>query len=247
MENTGKREVVFVTGSSRGIGRATALRFAKAGCLIAINCLHTRDKLAEVQREIEEMGVPCRAYPGDIGNYETAFQIFDQIKKELGEVSILVNNAGISSIGLFQDMSCSSYQKIIETNLLSVMHCSHLAIPSMVMKKKGKIINISSVWGKVGASCEAVYSASKGGVNSFTKALGKELAPSNIQVNAIACGFIDTEMNHCFDEPELRALLEEIPAGRFGKMEEVAQLAYDIAFAPAYLTGQIITLDGGWI
>ena len=116
----------------------------------------------------------------------------------------------------------------------------------MLSKKAGKIINISSVWGSVGSSCEVAYSASKGGLNSFTKALAKELAPSNIQVNAIACGCIDTEMNQCFSEEERRELIDEIPAGRFGTPEEVSNLVYTIANESAFLTGQIITLDGGW-
>ena len=116
----------------------------------------------------------------------------------------------------------------------------------MLSQQNGKIINISSVWGNVGASCEVAYSASKGGINSFTKALAKELAPSNIQVNAIACGCIDTEMNHCFSEEERQALMDEIPAGRFGTPEEVASLVYTLSSEHNYLTGQIITLDGGW-
>lgn len=117
----------------------------------------------------------------------------------------------------------------------------------MVHAKQGRIINISSVWGQAGASMEAAYSASKGGVNSLTKALAKELAPSNIQVNAIACGVIDTDMNRCFSPEEMASLIEEIPADRIGRAEEVAALAGQLITAPAYMTGQIITIDGGWI
>ena len=143
-------------------------------------------------------------------------------------------------------MSAETWQNIIHTNLSSAFYTSKEAIPYMLSKQAGKIINISSVWGNVGASCEVAYSASKGGLNSFTKALAKELAPSNIQVNAIACGCIDTEMNRCFSEEERQALADEIPAGRFGKPEEVAELVFSIAEKHNYLTGQIITLDGGW-
>ena len=135
---------------------------------------------------------------------------------------------------------------MIATNLTSVFSCCHEAIPYMVHEKSGCIINISSVWGTVGASCEVAYSASKGGINTFTKALAKELAPSGISVNAIACGVIDTRMNGCFDAAERAALEEEIPMGRYGTPEEAAALAWQLATAPTYLTGQILSLDGGW-
>ena len=169
-----------------------------------------------------------------------------QDKEEFGGVDIVINNAGISHIGLLSDMSAEDWHRIIDVNLSSVFYTSKLAIPYMVSNKRGKIINISSVWGNIGASCEVAYSASKGGMNSFTKALAKELAPSNIQVNAIACGCIDTEMNRCFSEEERQDLIDEIPAGRFGTPEEVADLAYSLATEHEYLTGQIISFDGGW-
>ena len=144
-------------------------------------------------------------------------------------------------------MTWEDWQNVINTNLNSCFLTCRAAIPLMLQDHAGRIINISSVWGKVGASMETAYSASKGGMNALTKALAKELAPSGIQVNAIACGVIDTTMNACFTEEERAALQEEIPADRFGKPEEVAQLALHLAQAPDYLTGQIITLDGGWI
>ena len=166
----------------------------------------------------------------------------------LGEsIDILINNAGISHIGLLQDMSIEEWNQVLNTNLTSAFSCSKYAIPDMITRKQGKIINISSIWGCSGASCEVAYSASKGGLNLFTQALAKELAPSNIQVNAIACGVIDTDMNRCFSEEERSALIEEIPAGRMGSPEEVASLAYSLATASSYLNGQILTLDGGWI
>ena len=144
-------------------------------------------------------------------------------------------------------MSIEDWNHIVETNLTSVFSTCRLAIPHMVHCKQGKIINISSVWGIAGASCEVAYSACKGGINSFTRALAKELAPSNIQVNAIACGVIDTEMNACFSAEERTQLAEEVPAGRFGAPEEVASLAVQITTGNDYLTGQIITLDGGYL
>ena len=138
------------------------------------------------------------------------------------------------------------WKNVINVNLNSCFLTCKAAIPSMLNRKKGKIVNISSVWGNVGASMEVAYSASKGGINSFTKALAKELGPSNIQVNAVACGMIDTDMNSCFSDEDMEALIQEIPADRIGKPEEVAKLVYMICEGNDYLTGQIITLDGGW-
>ena len=143
-------------------------------------------------------------------------------------------------------MTVSDWQRIVNTNLTSVFNCCKLAIPLMLSARQGKIINISSVWGNVGASCEVAYSATKGGINAFTKALAKELAPSNIQVNAVACGAIDTEMNQWMEEEDLIGLVEDIPAGRLGRAEEVADLVYHLGYKNAYLTGQVIGLDGGW-
>lgn len=238
---------VLVTGSSRGIGRETALLFARHGYWTAINCHHNVDKLNQVKQEILSLGVPCLSFVADVGNYEDASRMISAIYQEWGELSVLVNNAGVASIGLFQDMLPSEYQQLLQTNLLSVLNCCHLVIPDMIRRHTGKIINISSIWGSSGASCEAVYSASKGGVDSFTKALGKELAPSGIQVNAVACGVIDTEMNCCLSEEEKKALEQEIPAGRFGSALEAAELVYALASGHNYLNGQIITLDGGFL
>ena len=144
-------------------------------------------------------------------------------------------------------MSPDEWHNIVEANLTSVFNCCKLAIPIMLSRHAGKIVNISSVWGCVGASTEVAYSATKGGINSFTKALAKELAPSNIQVNAIACGIIDTDMNGFLNDDELQSVLDEVPAGRIGKPEDVAKLAFDITNTSDYLTGQVIKLDGGWI
>jgi len=149
-------------------------------------------------------------------------------------------------VGLLTDMSIDDWHRIVNTNLTSVFSTCKHAVPHMVKQQSGKIINISSVWGNVGASCEVAYSACKGGMNTFTKALAKELAPSGIQVNAIACGCIDTQMNACFSEEEKQELAEEIPIGRFGTPKEVADLVLDLAQKHNYLTGQVITLDGGW-
>ncbi|HHU75083.1 MAG TPA: SDR family oxidoreductase [Clostridiales bacterium] len=241
------KKTVLVTGSSRGIGKAIAVKFAKEGYQVVINGAHQEDVLQNTKNEIESYQVPCHAFLGDLGQYEQAKELFTQVKQRFGNVDILINNAGISYIGLLSDMTPNEWDKIIRTNLTSVFNCCSLAIPHMVKNQFGKIINISSVWGNVGASCEVAYSASKGGMNAFTKALAKELAPSNIQVNAIACGAIDTQMNHFLADDELRQLIDEIPTNRLGRPEEVADLVYYLANKNEYLTGQVIQLDGGWI
>ena len=241
------RKTVLVTGASRGIGKAIAVKFAKKGYNVVISCVRREEHLLQTKKEIESFQVSCLSYLGDMGVAENCAELFKKIRKQFGGLDVLVNNAGISYIGLLQDMKPEDWELILRTNLTSVFNCCKLAIPMMLEKKQGKITNISSVWGVCGASCEAAYSATKGGVNALTKALAKELAPSNIQVNAIACGAIDTEMNHFLDDEELIGLIEEIPAGRLGRAEEVADLAYHLGYKENYLTGQIIGLDGGWV
>lgn len=175
------------------------------------------------------------------------FKLFDDAVSRFGSIDVLINNAGISHIGLLQDMSIDEWNNIISINLTSVFSCCKLAIPYMLRAGHGSIINISSVWGVAGASCEVAYSATKGGINAFTKALAKELAPSGINVNAIACGVMDTEMNSCFTDEEIKNIIEEIPAGRMGCPDEAAALALSLSEGSSYLTGQVIVLDGGYI
>lgn len=243
-----KRKTVLITGASRGIGSATAFAFAKAGYDLVLNCGHSIDKLTQLSKELEStFSIRTLCCCGDIGNYQFVSSMFKEISIFCDGVDILINNAGVSHIGLLSDMSYEDWNLIVNTNLTSVFSCCKFAIPHMVSQKFGKIINISSDWGLYGASCEVAYSATKGGVNALTKALAKELAPSNIQVNAVACGVIDTDMNKCFDLSERQALEEEIPAGYFAKPEEVAEFLLQLASAPSYLTGQVISFDGGWI
>lgn len=239
-------KVVFITGSSRGIGKEIAKLFAKNNFKVVINCINRKDKLEETYKELKSINPNILALQGDISNYEEAVKIFKKIEETFGFVDILINNAGISHIGLFNQLSPDIWQNLIKTNIEGVFNCSHIACQNMIAKKCGIIINISSIWGNVGASCEVVYSATKGAVNSFTKALAKELAPSGIRVNAISCGAIDTEMNSFLSKEEKEAFIDEIPYMRFGKSEEVANLAFYLASEnSSYLTGQIITLDGG--
>lgn len=238
------RKKALITGASRGIGEAIAKELARQGFDLTLTCLNSLDQLKELAGGLEKKyGVSCHIFQGDMGDPEAVDRLFDGMNR----LDVLINNAGISHIGLLSDMSVSQWRRVMSTNLDSCFYTCRRAIPLMVHAKQGRIINISSVWGQAGASMEAAYSASKGGVNSLTKALAKELAPSNIQVNAIACGVIDTDMNRCFSPEEMASLIEEIPADRIGRAEEVAALAGQLITAPAYMTGQIITIDGGWI
>lgn len=244
-----KQRKALVTGASHGIGKAIATRFAAEGCDLILNCKTDHELLRATAHELSATyGIRTQVIPCDVGDYAAVCDMFEQIRTffDGDSIDILVNNAGISQIGLLTDLSIDDWNRVIATNLTSVFSCCHEAIPYMVHEKSGCIINISSVWGTVGASCEVAYSASKGGINTFTKALAKELAPSGISVNAIACGVIDTRMNGCFDAAERAALEEEIPMGRYGTPEEAAALAWQLATAPTYLTGQILSLDGGW-
>lgn len=245
MESDAK--TILVTGASRGIGREIALTFARHGWQTVITCIHNIEQLNQVQKEIQNLGRPCLACACDMGNWNDCQKLFAKAEETFGPLHALVNNAGISYIGLIQDTSAENWEEMLKTNLSSVFYCCKLAVPGMLRRHKGAIVNISSVWGICGASCETAYSAAKGGVNAFTKALAKELAPSNIQVNAIACGAIDTEMNQWLDEEEKRTLLEEIPAGRMGQPSEVAGLVFQLITGNTYLTGQVIALDGGWV
>ncbi|XCP84728.1 3-oxoacyl-ACP reductase FabG [Roseburia hominis] len=243
------KKTVLVTGASRGIGKACALLFAEKGYHVFLNCRTSRKEVEAVKAKIEN-NIPygsCEIVMGDIGNPNDVRKIFGTIHLTCQGLDVLINNAGIAYMGLLSDMTDEEWNRMLQTNLSSVFYCCREAIPHMVSVKRGRIINISSMWGTVGASCEAAYSAAKSGIHGLTRALAKELAPSNIQVNAVACGVIDTTMNDLLDAEEKAALADEIPAGRFGTPEEVAHLVWDMANAPAYVTGQIVGIDGGYI
>ncbi len=234
-------KTAIITGSSRGIGKAIAEEFAKNGYHVVINASKSADELNETLDEFKAKGYNCEAVLADVSDYRQCENLFKS------DADVLVNNAGISHIGLFSDMSPSDWKRLIDVNLNSVFNCTHIALKSIFKKHCGSIINISSIWGDKGASCEAVYSASKGGINAFTKAMAKEMGLSGIRVNAISCGVIDTKMNACFNEEEKNALKDEISLARFGTPEEVAKLAVFLANdnTAGYINGQVITIDGG--
>ncbi len=237
-----KKKMALVTGASRGIGAAIAETFASHNYDLTMVCRQSEELITELAAYLSiRHSISAQTYIGDISDYETVKDLFNG----LDDVDVLINNAGISYSGLLQDMETEDWDRLMGTNLNSVFYMCKLAIPHMLKKKSGKIINISSVWGNVGASMEVAYSASKGGLNAFTKALAKELAPSNIQVNAVALGLMDTDMNLIYTAEELDSIIEEIPANRMGKPSEAAEFVYSLCESN-YLTGQVITFDGGW-
>lgn len=237
------RKKALVTGASRGIGKAIAKMLAAQKFDLYLTCRENSSQLEALGQSLQQQyGINCCCYTFPIADENSVIEMFHNIPY----LDVLVNNAGISYIGLLTDMTYREWQEVIDTNLNACFLTCRYAVPEMVRRRQGKIINISSVWGTVGASMEVAYSASKGGVNAFTRALAKELGPSCIQVNAIACGVIDTDMNKSLDKEDIEHLIQEIPLDRLGRAEEVAELVKLLCTGNQYLTGQIITLDGGW-
>lgn len=242
-----KDQIVLVTGSSRGIGKAIAYAFAEKGAKVILNAATSEERLLQTYQEFIKAGFSVTYFFGDLSDFAVTKALFEHIYTEFGTMpSIIINNAGISHVGLFTDTTPELWNKVLTINLNSAYNCSYLGTPSMISNHKGNIINITSIWGNVGASCEVAYSTSKAAINGFTKSLAKELGPSNIRVNAIACGWVDTDMTSCYSEEEKEAFVEEIPLCRTGKTEDIAKACLYLASEDAsYVTGQILTVDGG--
>lgn len=242
-----KGKTAIITGGTRGIGRGIALEFAKEGAALVLSYLKDDVSANETLKEIEAIGGSCILSKGDVSNYAYTKELIADTINKLGKIDILVNNAAISKVGLFMDETEESYHEIMDINFKSVFNMSNCVIGHMLSRRQGVIINISSVWGDVGASCEVLYSASKGAMNSFTKALGKETAPNGVRVNGIAPGVIDTQMNRWMQEEEREALNEEIPMGRFGQCFEIGRAAVFLASdESSYITGEILNVNGGF-
>lgn len=241
-------KVALVTGGSRGIGKSIAIELAKKGYHVIINFNKDESGADETLKLINRDGGKASIYRCDISQFSMVGKMIEDIVKLFGNIDILVNNAGISKIGLFMDASEKDWDDIINVNLKGVFNCCRAVINPMIMAERGSIINISSIWGNVGASCEVIYSASKGGINSFTKALAKEIASSGIRVNAISPGVIETDMNKFLSPEEKKDLLQEIPMGKLGKAEDIAKLVVFLSSENSnYITGQVITVDGGML
>lgn len=235
----------IITGGSRGIGRAILEILTKDYDYIAI-CGRNASTLENVVHSANQNCI-IRTFVGDVSSYEFVKTMVATVVQETGRIDVLINNAGISKVGLLMDMNPDEWNEIVNVNLTSIYNTCNAVIPHMIHEKNGKIMNISSVWGLVGASCEVAYSATKGAINSFTKALAKELAPSNISVNAVAFGAIDTEMNGHLSDEEKTELSEEIPFGRMATPIEAATCVQKLLEMPSYFTGEVVKFDGGWI
>lgn len=234
-------KTVLITGGSRGIGAAIARRFALEGCRVIINYSKSE---AEAETLSRELG--CAALRADVGSAEQADAMMDEIESRFGALDVLVNNAGVSHIGLFTDMTEDEWNSVINTNLGGVFRVTKRAVKPMISRHSGCVINISSIWGEVGASCEAAYSASKAGIIGLTKALAKELGPSGIRVNCVAPGVIDTDMNADLGGETLRALASDTPLCRIGTPEEVADAVYFLSES-GFITGQVLGVSGGFV
>lgn len=241
-KNETNSRVVLITGGSRGIGAACVRRFAENGDAVAF-FYHTH--VEEALSVSEETG--ALALCVDVSDPIAVSGAFKTVENTLGEISVLVNNAGISHIGLFTDLSFEEWNRIIGVNLSGAFYTARAAAPAMIRKKYGRIVQIGSMWGKVGASCEAAYSASKAGLRGLTSSLAKELGPSGITVNCVEPGVIDTDMNRSLDEASRTALIEETPLSRIGGADEVADAVFFLASDSAsFITGQFIGVDGGF-
>ena len=237
--------VVVVTGGSRGIGAEIVKTLANENYKVILNYNNSKEQAEKIQQELLEQGKQIEIIKADVSKKEEAEKLIQFSLNKFNKIDVLINNAGISQEGLFTDVTEEEWQKIINTNLNSVFYCTQQALKYMIQKQQGCIINISSIWGETGASCEVAYSTTKAAINGMTKALAKEVGPSNIRVNAIAPGIIDTDMNKNLTTEELEQIKEEIPLNKIGKAIDIAKCVKWLV-EDEYTTGQIISINGGW-
>lgn len=236
-------KVVLVTGGSRGIGAAVCRKFAAEGYTVAINYEKSEEKAKALADEIGG-----RAFRADVSDYAEVSKMFSEIEEQLGGVNVLVNNAAVSVVGLFQDMTDGEWERLFGVNVKGVFNCAKRAVGNMLGEQAGSIVNLSSMWGVTGGSCEAHYSAAKAAVIGYTKALAKELGPSGIRVNCVAPGTVATEMNAHLSKEDLDALAEETPLGRIGTPEEIAEAVFFLASEKAsFITGEVLNVNGGFV
>lgn len=242
------KKVALITGSSRGIGRAEAITLARDGYAVCVNCVEREDKARELVDMLRSNGCETMWYKADVSDSTAVKQMVAAIEEKLGAVTLLVNNAGIAKQCLFQDMTEDYWRHIFDVNLNGAFNTIQAVLPHMLHEHSGCIINTSSIWGQHGASCEVAYSATKHAIIGLTRSLAQELAPTNIRVNCVAPGVIDTDMVQVLGEETLAALAEDTPAGRLGRPEDIAAVVSFLASdAASFITGQVITSDGGFM
>ena len=239
-------KVAIVTGSSRGIGREIAKALAKKGIKVIANYNKSENEIKELQKELQKENIVIDIFKADVTKREEIKAMIQYTINKYKKIDILINNAGIDQIKEFTKTTDNDWNEIINTNLYSVFAMTQETIPSMISQKSGCIINISSIWGLVGSSCEVLYSVSKAGVDGLTKALAKELGPSNIRVNSIAPGIIDTDMNKNLDKETIKEIESEIPLNKIGKTSDISK-CIEWLINDDYTTGQIISINGGWV
>ena len=240
------KKTVLITGASHGIGKATAILFAKHNYNVIINYNTSEDEAKKIEVDLIKQGANALAIKADVSRQDEVKEMFGVINDTFGDIHVLINNAGISSQKLFTDVAEEEWDKIFDVNIKGIFNCTQFALKSMIKNHFGKIINISSIWGLTGASCEVVYSATKAAVIGFTKALAKEVGPCNINVNAVAPGVIDTQMNKNISVEIMCDLKEQTPLGVIGTCEDVAQTILFLASDNSkFITGQVISPNGG--
>lgn len=238
-------KVVVVTGGSRGIGAQIVKTLANENYKVVLNYNNSKEQAEKIQQELLEQGKEIEIIKADVSKREETEKLIQFAINKFNKIDVLINNAGISQEGLFTDVTEEEWKKIINTNLNSVFYCNQQALKYMIPEQQGCIINISSIWGETGASCEVAYSTTKAAINGMTKALAKEVGPSNIRVNAIAPGIIDTDMNRNLTNEELEQIKEQIPLNKIGKALDIAKCVKWL-IEDEYTTGQIISINGGW-
>lgn len=239
-------KVVIVTGASRGIGRNIATTLAKKGYIVIANYNKSENKAIELQQNLEKENIKIDIFKADVSNRDEVKKLVQFVINKYKKIDCVINNAGIDQVKMFLDITDADWNNMISNNLNSVFYMCQEVLPYMIHEKNGVIINISSIWGVTGASCESHYAVSKAGVDALTKSLAKEMGPSNIRINSIAPGFIDTEMNNNLNEEEKQEIKEEIPLQKIGKVEDVSRTVEWIV-EDEYITGQVISVNGGWL
>ena len=241
-------KTAIVTGASRGIGEATAKMLCENGFAVALVYKNSAERAEELKRELLSKGFTAECYQADVSDSAQVNSAFERIKADLGTVCVLVNNAGVSSQALFTDITDEMWRETIDTNLTGVFNCCRAALHDMIKNQSGVIVNIASMWGEVGASCEAHYAASKAGVIALTKSLAKEVGASGIRVNAVSPGVIKTDMLNIFSQDDLEALRAETPLSRLGTPEDVANaVEFLVSDKASFITGQVLSVNGGFV